>query len=58
MVAESVDAECGDGSDMMDDQAYYYPGAFVDPASGMYYVSGECDCWCYALRCRAGQPAG
>ncbi|KAK3921315.1 Protein lifeguard 1 [Frankliniella fusca] len=37
---ESLDADCGDGSDMMDDQAYYYPGAFVDPATGMYYVNG------------------
>ena len=41
LVAETVDAECGDGSDMLDDQAYYYPGAFVDPATGMYYVNGR-----------------
>ncbi|KAE8750923.1 hypothetical protein FOCC_FOCC002351 [Frankliniella occidentalis] len=37
---DGVDADCGDGSDMMDDQAYYYPGAFVDPTTGMYYVNG------------------
>lgn len=41
----------------MDDQAYYYPGAFVDPATGMCYVNGMCLGWRTACRLRCGAAA-